>query len=312
MKKILLLLLPTFLFSCIWINGTTIEGEHNFQSSGHFYASMLQRTIKEKSPQSTIENILENRKNKTISGNELSEDDAVILMLQGKYDDSIKKLLKLNKLYPNKYSIASNLGTAYELNGENEKALKWITEGIRRDANSHYGTEWLHQLILKLKIEESQNKNLLQTKRAIPLPLKFNLDDNISINNQTHPIYDIQKALNYQLRERLIFVKPTEQIVADLLYTQARIEAQVSTVEEGLEYLKLAELYGFANPKLLEEKRAYYQDIIDHPSLSYYPASLSNPNRVGEVAVSIALIALLAIVLILLKRFIFAIWKNNS
>ncbi len=312
MKKILLILLPISLFSCIWINGTTIDGEHKYQGSGYIYSTMFKQTIEHLSPQTKLEDILKEKNSKTTLIDDLSEDDAVILMLQGKYDDSIKKLLELNKLYPNKYSIASNLGTAYELNGENEKALQWITEGIRRDANSHYGTEWLHQLILKLKIEESQNKSLLQTKRVIPLPLTFNLDDNISINNQIHTISDIRKALNYQLKERLVFVKPTEQIVADLLYAKARIEAQVSTLEAGLEYLKLAKLYGFANPKLLEEKRAYYQDIVDHPSLSYYFDYLFNFHDIGELGIIIALIALLGIILILLKRFIFARWKCDS
>jgi len=310
MKKILLLLLPVYLFSCIWINGTTIDGEHEYQGFGYIYANVLKETIEYESPQSKLKDILEERKDKKVSADELSEDDAVILMLQGKYEESIKKLLELNQRHPNKYSIASNLGTVYELNGENEKALKWITEGIKRDANSHYGTEWLHQLILKLKIEERQNKNFLQTKRAIPLPEKFNLDDNITIDNQTHTISDIQKALGYQLRERLVFVKPKEQIVADLLYAHARIEAQLSTVEEGLKYLELAELYGFANSKLLEEKRAYYQDIVEHHSLSYYLALLDNPNTIWEVIVTVVFIALLGILLILLKRLIFGRGKK--
>ena len=299
MKKILLFLLPNFLFSCIWIHGTTIDGEHKYQS---IRPMMLKQTIENESPQSKIKHILEKRQYKTIPTDKLSEDDAVILMLQGKYDDSIEKLLELNQLHPNKYSIASNLGTAYELNGENEKALKWITEGIRRDADSHYGTEWLHQLILKLKIEESHNKNLLQTQRAIPLPSKFNLDDNISINNQIHTISDVRKALNYQLNERLIFVKPKEQIVADLLYTKARIEAKASTVEEALEYLKLAELYGFVNPKLLEETRAKYLDIREHPSLSYYTTLLTDYDAMVEITLPIILILLLGI---LLTRLIF-------
>lgn len=310
MKKIILLLLPVYLFSCIWINGTTIDGEHEYQGFGYMYANVLKKIIEGESPQSKLKDILEERKDKKVSADELSEDDAVILMLQGKYEESIKKLLELNQRHPNKYSIASNLGTAYELNGENEKALKWITEGIKRDANSHYGTEWLHQLILKLKIEERQNKDFLQTKRAIPLPEKFKLDDNITIDNQTHTISDIQKALGYQLRERLVFVKPTEQIVADLLYTNARIEAQLSTVEEGLKYLELAEIYSFANPKLLEEKRAYYQHIVEHHSLSYYLALLDNPNTIWEVSVTVVFIALLGILLILLKRLIFGRGKK--
>jgi len=311
LKKLLLFLLPASLFSCIWIHGTTLDGKHKYQGYGYVSALILTETIERASPQKTLKNILEERKYKTVSSDELEEENAVILMLQGKYDDSIKKLLTLNKLHPKKYSIASNLGTAYELNGENEKALTWITEGINRDSSSHYGTEWLHQLILKLKIKESKNKNFLQTKRAISLPLKFILDDNISINNQTHTISDIRKAINYQLKERLVFVKPKDKIVSDLFYTASRIEAQATTAEEGLAYLELAELYGFANPKLLKDKKAHYQNIIEHPPLSYYFDLLFDS---FDDIVSFALIVVIGIFLsmlfINLKNSIFK-RKNN-
>ena len=306
MKKLLLFLLPVSLFSCIWIHGTTLDGQHQYQGRGYFSTLMLKEIIEGASSQKKVKEILRKRKAKKVLGDALEEDNAVILMLQGKYNDSIKKLLALNQRHPDKYSIASNLGTAYELNGENEKALKWITKGIKRDPNSHYGTEWLHQLILKLKIEESKDKKILQTKRAIPLPLKFNLDDNININNQTHTILDIHKAIDYQLKERLIFVKPKNKIIADLLYVQARIEAQTATAEEGLEYLKLAELYGFANTKLLNDKRSYYQDIIDHPSVLYYLGSLFGltSENIASFALLIIAIVFLSILLVRLKDFI--------
>ena len=82
MKKILLLLLPVYLFSCIWINGTTIDGEHEYQGVGDFFSSRLKRTVEEESPKTKLKDILEDRKDKKVSADELSEDDAVILMLE--------------------------------------------------------------------------------------------------------------------------------------------------------------------------------------------------------------------------------------
>jgi tetratricopeptide (TPR) repeat protein len=309
MKKLLLFLLPTFLFSCIWIDGTTIDGNYK-ELSGHATPIFLEQTIKHKSPKTKLEEILKERTSRTRLTDEVKEDDAVILMLKGEYEASIKELLELNEKNQTKYSIASNLGTAYELNGENKKALQWITEGIKRDSNSHYGTEWLHQLILKVKIELEKKPKLLEEKRVITLPKKFTLDSNITIDKKIYTIYKIKDALQYQLQERLVFVKPQEAVVADLLFTFAKIEAQTSTLEEAISYLELAKLYGFSDPKLLEERMAFYQNIIDHPALTYHVKSMQNPTKIGDSIVKIVVVVLLLIIAILLKRFFFFVYRR--
>jgi hypothetical protein len=51
---------------------------------------MFKKTIEFLSPQTKLEDILKEKNSKTTLIDDLSEDDAVILMLQGKYDDSIK------------------------------------------------------------------------------------------------------------------------------------------------------------------------------------------------------------------------------
>ena len=305
MKKILFLLLPTFLFSCIWINGTTIDGDYK-ETSDYGYSSLLKHIIKNESAQTKLENLLEYKASFTTLTDEVKENDAVILMLQEKYESSIKILLALNQKNPKKYSIASNLGTAYELNGENKKALQWIKEGTKRDENSHYGTEWLHELILKTKIEQESNPKLLKNQRVITLPPKFTLKSTLTIEEKKHTIPDILEALRYQLRERLIFVKPQEPIVADLIFTYAKIEAETGTLEEALKILTLAKNYGFSNPQLLQERQKRYEDIIKHPSLLYHIKSLQNPDNI----VKFIMIILLLITLILIKRAVVSIYKR--
>jgi len=305
MKKILFLLLPTFLFSCIWINGTTIDGDYK-ETSDYGYSSILKHIIENESAQTKLENLLDNKASFTTLTNEIKENDAVILMLQGKYESSIEMLLALNQKNPKKYSIASNLGTVYELNGENKKALQWIKEGTKRDKNSHYGTEWLHELILKTKIEQKNNPNLLQNQRVIALSPKFTLKSTLKIEGEEHTISDILKALRYQLRERLIFVKPKEPIVADLIFTYAKIEAETGTLEEALKILTLAKDYGFSDPQLLQESQERYEDIIKHPSLLYHIKSLQKPDNI----VKFVMIILLLIILILIKRAVVYMYKK--
>jgi len=304
MKKLLFILFPSLLLSCMWIDGTTIDGEYTNDAST-FEVKWMKKTISSHNTQTKLKNILEDSNTEERSKNKQEEFDAIVLLLKGNYEQSIEKLLTLDKQLNNKYSIASNLGTAYELSGNNIKALKWITEGIKRDANSHYGTEWLHQLILKTKIKLQENPNWLKTNRIIPLPSKFDRKSNIIIENKSYDINEIQKALNYQLRERVIFVKPKDIIVADLFYTLARISAHTSSVEKGLGYLKLSELYGFSQPELLKKREEFYTHIKENPSLSYYFYKIFKSEE------SIALLGIIGILLYLLTRLLAFLYKNN-
>jgi Flp pilus assembly protein TadD len=49
-------------------------------------------------------------------------------------------LVEAERLHPGNYQVAANLGTAYELLGDDENALVWIRKGIERNPDSHYGT----------------------------------------------------------------------------------------------------------------------------------------------------------------------------
>ena len=60
----------------------------------------------------------------------------------------------------------------------------------------------------------------------------------------------------------MIFVKPRNAIVADLLYTMARIEARVTVLENGMKLLDMASDYGFSDVKRLEATRSEWQRII--------------------------------------------------
>ena len=264
--KLLLFLLPTLLFSCLWLDGTTIDGEHKTRSD---YIDRLKQEIQNKTPQSKLEEVerIYSYDKKTLL--EQEEHEAVVLILKGDYSHAIKELLILEDKYPNKYSIASNLGTTYELEGDNKKALTWIEEGIKRNSDAHYGTEWLHLYILELKIKLEKNPNLLKKQRAISLPLEFKSENSVQIGEGKYTIEELKIALEYQLRERITFIKPKNEIMADLFYTSMRILAQTETVEDALNMSDVVLLYGFFDIELLEQKRSFYQEIKDNPSLFY-------------------------------------------
>ncbi|MCX7552496.1 tetratricopeptide repeat protein [Marinicella sp. S1101] len=135
--------------------------------------------------------------------------NAVDLIIAGQSQKAIEVLTALEKDSPGRYETASNLGTAYELDGLLDDALIWIKKGIKINPDSHDGTEWLHYEIIKAKQNLRLNSDWLNDNSIIDLNA-----------------VDSGKAMNglvYQLGERTKFVSPPNSIVADLFYLMGLI-----------------------------------------------------------------------------------------
>lgn len=176
---------------------------------------------------------------------------AVAMIHLGQVKEAIQILEKLEKEKPGLYHTAANLGTAYELNGENQKALRWITEGVSRDKTAHSGTEWLHIRILEAKLAMEKDPAWLDTHSVITGRL---IDDAVEAQNDHMLLTDdaglkktleeIEYALIYQLHERLEFVKPPEPIVAELLFELGKIVSLTRTPEHEAAVRTFAASYG--------------------------------------------------------------------
>ena len=190
------------------------------------------------------------------------ETAAVEKVVNGDFRGAIADLEKLEQEAPGKYSVAANLGTAYELAGDNEKALKWISTGISRNADSHLGTEWLHEAILKAKLDAAKRQANAPIPRILNVPERTDKHTLIEVGGKSYNAEQVQKALHYQLHERLAFVKPKDPYVADLLYSYALIEANLGVVEGGLGLLSLAREYGFHDETLLSSHEKQFKSIL--------------------------------------------------
>jgi len=200
------------------------------------------------------------------SGEEMKAVQAVVA---GRLAEGIGALVALEENFPGRYSTASNLGTAYELKGDNRKALQWISEGIRRNPESHDGTEWLHALILETKLKLEQDSGWLHSHRVLELEesrLTGRLDRTpiIEVDGQKFDAEGVWRALHHQLRERMLLVKPKDAIVADLLYTYSLVQAHLNTVEPALELALMSQEYGFAVPELLAAQEEQFRSAIFH------------------------------------------------
>jgi tetratricopeptide (TPR) repeat protein len=145
-KLLLVLLIPSFTQACLWLEGTTIDGEHKTfedKTISSLFLGMSQHTT----PKENFKSRFYRENNQTL------EYKALKNIMESNYEEGIKQLLSIEKKKPNLYETASNLGTAYELQGNIPLAIEWIKEGIKRNAESHGGTEWLHLLILETKLQ---------------------------------------------------------------------------------------------------------------------------------------------------------------
>jgi hypothetical protein len=184
-------------------------------------------------------------------------DKGYVLIIQGKYQEALKLYLEIEKIKPNRYSTASNLGTLYELMGENEKAYSWIKKSIKINADSHEGSEWLHLKILEAKIQKLQNPTgefLISTNFGSAINPKTLLSD--------EELIKLKDALYYQLNERISFIKPKDYIIAVLLFELGNISM---TYEYGstdaAEIYELSKMYGFQNDLINERLVVCYKKM---------------------------------------------------
>jgi tetratricopeptide (TPR) repeat protein len=175
-------------------------------------------------------------------------DQGYLLILLKQYDRAIALYQKMESMSPNRYSTASNIGTAYELNGENEKALMWIKKAVRIDSNSHKNSEWIHVRILEAKIqgpEKFTTRFLLNTDFGDkPIPMSTLTRDNL---------FKLSAALYYQLNERISFIAPKEKLVAQLLFDLGNIAFLLGNYEDAIGDYEKAKEYGFTGP-LIENR----------------------------------------------------------
>src|SRR6185295_18138288 len=146
-------------------------------------------------------------------------DYAATLVHRGEARRAVEVLESVERLHPGEYIVAANLGTAYELSGNLDKAYFWINEGIRRNAQSHEGTEWLHLRILKARMALAKDPAWIQTHSVLELDFGTGTEPK---KPETWPADSggaegVIKALAYQLRERMAFVPAPDPLVGGMI-----------------------------------------------------------------------------------------------
>ncbi|MDV7699211.1 tetratricopeptide repeat protein [Chryseobacterium soli] len=260
MKKYLFSLLFVFLCSYpAWacLNGETktlkdgtilYEDFEGFVPHGHFWGGIEDRERLLRS--------LEKQYQETKDIDYLSDKGYVLITL-GRYQEAIDLYKKIEAVQPNRYSTASNMGTAYELIGNDAEALHWIEKSIAINSKSHEHSEWIHVNILKAKLK---GKNAYTSKFLVGTDFGNGKLPVSSLSKKE--LYALREQLYYQLNERISFVTPKDVVVAQLLFDLGNISYLYSDKDDAMEDYKMAQEYGFESPLLKERMTLHSTSII--------------------------------------------------
>ncbi len=233
---------------CLWIRGTTIDGAWvSREGSAQTHSASHLQKILAASPEEAL-HYIEDAFPRAAGLVERSSDEAVAVLMRGNPEAAATSLEALEKSTPGRYTTAANLGTAYELAGDDAKALEWIREGIRRNPDSHMRTEWLHARILEAKLKLKEDRDWFTKHTITGMDFARLRDSSYKLETLQGPMnaQALADSLWNQTGVRMLFVKPRDPIVAQLLLELALVQEQTGVLEEGLQMLELAGSYGLA------------------------------------------------------------------
>lgn len=180
----------------------------------------------------------------------LLSDYTVSLMKLGKEKEALEILIELYKHYPNDYIIAANLGTAYELNGQVDSALKYIKRDISLNPNDHEGSEWIHVKVLETKLALQKDPAYLSSHTVLNLTEKQKKDSTV-LNH-----------LTIQLQERVPFTpRGTNPIMVSLFTDLAELSANINSIEYARVFYQLAKEYYGGDPAVLDAKMKEMKEL---------------------------------------------------
>lgn len=204
----------------------------------------------------------------------VKNDLATTLAHTGEATEAVALLEQVEAEKPGLYMTAANLGTAYELAGNNEKAIEWIRKGIERNAAAHEGTEWLHVRILEAKLALQADPAWLDSHsilgfQKVTQTIEFSVTGN---RGEKLSIDQVKTALMYQLHERMQFVKPPDPVVGALLLDLGELLAQeppgLGAAKDVLD-LSYLYLHGVEHVTNLQEAAAERSESAERAQMSH-------------------------------------------
>jgi tetratricopeptide (TPR) repeat protein len=253
---------PQIADACLWIYGTNAHGRARVY--GGKRGSPIDSLKSHRKPKSEWETRKRELQAQLPNGDyKVRNDYAAVLVHLGRSAEALEILKNIETEKPGKYETAANIGTAYELLGDNVSALKWIKEGIKRNPDSHGGSEWVHVKILEAKIQLATDPDWLKTHSVLGLDFGSELAPKKPKRemNPRDPRL-IKEAIKYQLQERLQFVTAPNPIVADLLSDFANLIALNDPLEDAIPVYRFSLEFKPVRVELIEKRVSHFEELV--------------------------------------------------
>lgn len=193
-------------------------------------------------------------------------DRGVCLAHLGRAQEALALFQALERETPGEYMTAANLGTCYELTGQDHKALRWIRRGLQLNPDSHQGSEWLHVKILEAKIKMAEQAGWLKTHTVLGYDFGTDLKPRLPRELESEEARrNTLNALEYQLSERIPLVPPADPVVADLLFALANLHSIHTSVERGREFMLYCLPYHPVQVELAQRRVRFFDELVARP-----------------------------------------------
>ncbi len=249
---ILITLTTTQSYCCLNEYRTLLDGEVVFTDAEHLVPS----------PRYNKMALLE-KLNRAYNAYQLSRDltdysdYGVALAFNGNFQKANAIFLEIEKKTPNRYETASNIGTTYELLGQIDSAIYWLTKAIKINPLSHHGSEWIHLKILEAKKATSGNQKSLSKMDILSLGLGENL---LPENKENIDLKAIMEQIHSQLSERMTFIQPKDPVIARLLFDLGNVIAISDNLEGALLVYEKAREYGY-DSETFNRRESHFKDL---------------------------------------------------
>ena len=179
-------------------------------------------------------------------------------VLELKVGDRKKALELMEQLYakhPNEYNIIANLGTAYELAGNDAKALELLKKAVAINPISHHGSEWIHIAILEQKLGSKQYDQIINLGIK-DYPQWLN-DKSYAF---TRPADSLKIQIAYQLHERIAFIGWPDSVIGQLVLDFADIVAKTESKDTAVAFYDYALKYNPGLQQTIAARKAFLQE----------------------------------------------------